>query len=81
MGRSSRLCLIRLGVSQQWLCVPFLLPSPVSVNIAETAFNSTFQEPWLGTLDLDDVWKWVDDFLMLVSFMSSVYLRCWIYCS
>lgn len=55
---------------RQWACVPFLLLSPVSVSIAETAFNSTFQEPWLGTLDLDDVWRWVDDFLMLVSFVS-----------
>lgn len=79
-GRQLR-CSIRLGVSRQWLCVPFLLLSPVSVNIAETAFNSTFQEPWLGTLVMDDIWKWVDDFLMLVSPMSHAYLRCWSYCS
>lgn len=54
-------------VPRQWLCVPFLLTSPFSVSIVETAFNGTFQEPWVGTLELDDVWRWMDDFLMLVS--------------
>lgn len=50
----------------QWLCVPFLLLSPASVSIVETAYNGTFQEPWLGSLDRDNVWRWVDDFLLLV---------------
>lgn len=53
--------------SRQWLCVPFLLASPFAASIVETAFNGTFQEPWVGTLERDDVWKWLDDFLMLVS--------------
>ncbi|XP_043970993.1 high-affinity choline transporter 1-like [Gambusia affinis] len=48
-----------------WLCVPFLLLNKTSVNIAETAFNHTFQEPWVGSLDKDRVWKWIDDWLML----------------
>uniref|UniRef100_A0A3P9N094 High-affinity choline transporter 1-like n=1 Tax=Poecilia reticulata TaxID=8081 RepID=A0A3P9N094_POERE len=48
-----------------WLCVPFLLLNKTSVNIAETAFNQTFQEPWLGSLGKDTVWKWIDDWLML----------------
>ncbi|XP_040002954.1 high-affinity choline transporter 1-like isoform X2 [Xiphias gladius] len=56
------------------LCIPFLLLNPKSTNIAQTAFNHTFQEPWVGTLDKDRVWKWIDDFLMLglgsVSFQS-----------
>lgn len=63
--RPPHVCL--LVTSRQWLCVPFLLASPFSVSIVETAFNGTFQEPWVGTLELDDVWKWMDDFLMLVS--------------
>lgn len=58
--------------SPQWLCVPFLLTSPFSVSILETAFNGTFQEPWVGTLELDDVWKWMDDFLMLVSWIQKL---------
>ncbi|KAE8301040.1 High affinity choline transporter 1 Hemicholinium-3-sensitive choline transporter [Larimichthys crocea] len=57
-----------------WLCIPFLLLNPTSTNIAQTAFNHTFQEPWIGTLDHDSIWKWIDDFLMLglgsVSFQS-----------
>ncbi|XP_056891664.1 high-affinity choline transporter 1-like [Takifugu flavidus] len=57
-----------------WLCVPFLLTSPFSVSILETAFNGTFQEPWVGTLELDDVWKWMDDFLMLG--LGSVSFQC-----
>lgn len=55
------------NICLQWLCVPFLLLSPTSANIAHTAFNHTFQEPWIGTLEQDKVWKWIDDFLMLVS--------------
>uniref|UniRef100_UPI003AAC5C1D high affinity choline transporter 1-like n=1 Tax=Centroberyx gerrardi TaxID=166262 RepID=UPI003AAC5C1D len=48
-----------------WMCVPFLLLNPASINIAQTAFNHTYQAPWIGTLELDQVWKWIDDFLML----------------
>ncbi|XP_042292822.1 high-affinity choline transporter 1-like isoform X2 [Thunnus maccoyii] len=48
-----------------WLCIPFLLLNPSSTNIAQTAFNHTFQEPWVGTLERDNIWKWIDDFLML----------------
>lgn len=51
----------------QWLCVPFLLLNPSATTIVQTAFNHTFQEPWVGSLDRDDIWMWIDDFLMLVS--------------
>ncbi|GLD61058.1 high affinity choline transporter 1-like protein [Lates japonicus] len=65
---------LSLAFFSLWLCVPFLLLSPTSANIAHTAFNHTFQEPWIGTLEQDKVWKWIDDFLMLglgsVSFQS-----------
>uniref|UniRef100_A0A8C5HNQ7 High-affinity choline transporter 1-like n=1 Tax=Gouania willdenowi TaxID=441366 RepID=A0A8C5HNQ7_GOUWI len=57
-----------------WLCVPFVLMSDLTVNIAQTAFNNTLTEPWVGTLKQDDVWMWLDNFLMLalgsVSFQS-----------
>ncbi|XP_010778792.1 high affinity choline transporter 1-like [Notothenia coriiceps] len=59
-----QLCLIFFGL---WLCVPFLLLNPSSTNIAQTAFNHTLHEPWVGTLRQDQVWKWIDDFLMIVS--------------
>ncbi|XP_035993028.1 high-affinity choline transporter 1 [Fundulus heteroclitus] len=56
---------LALAFLSLWLCVPFLLLNKISVNIAETAFNHTFQEPWVGNLDKDSAWKWIDDFLML----------------
>ncbi|XP_047433110.1 high-affinity choline transporter 1-like isoform X1 [Mugil cephalus] len=65
---------LSLAFISLWLCVPFLLLNNLSLNIAQTAFNHTFQEPWVGTLEQDSVWKWIDDFLMLglgsVSFQS-----------
>lgn len=48
-----------------FLCVPFVLLSPKSLSIAQTAFNHTFQEPWVGTLQQDDIWTWIDEFLLL----------------
>ncbi|TNN37749.1 High affinity choline transporter 1 [Liparis tanakae] len=66
-----QLCLIFLSL---WLCVPFLLLNPISTSIAHTAFNYTFQEPWLGTLEQDEVWKWIDDFLMLA--LGSLSFQC-----
>ncbi|XP_041640518.1 high-affinity choline transporter 1-like [Cheilinus undulatus] len=65
---------LSLAFLSLWLCVPFLLVNPISTNIAHTAFNNTFQEPWVGKLERDTIWKWIDDFLMLglgsVSFQS-----------
>ncbi|KAM3862849.1 high-affinity choline transporter 1-like [Diretmus argenteus] len=48
-----------------WLCVPFVLMNPSSLDITETAFNHTFQAPWIGTLQTDRVWRLIDSFLML----------------
>ncbi|XP_028324369.1 high-affinity choline transporter 1-like [Gouania willdenowi] len=48
-----------------WLCVPFALMSPAVTSITETAFNNTFQAPWLGSLHDDRVWTWIDNFLLL----------------
>ncbi|KAM3866506.1 high-affinity choline transporter 1-like [Diretmus argenteus] len=48
-----------------WLCVPFILMNPMSTNITTTAFNYTFQEPWVGTVDADRAWRWIDNFLLL----------------
>uniref|UniRef100_A0AAV2LJK7 High affinity choline transporter 1-like n=1 Tax=Knipowitschia caucasica TaxID=637954 RepID=A0AAV2LJK7_KNICA len=54
-----------------WLCVPFLLINPKSLNIAQTAFNHTYQSPWMGTLEPATACKWIDDFLMLRTLSSS----------
>ncbi|XP_058497500.1 high-affinity choline transporter 1-like [Solea solea] len=57
-----------------WLCVPFLLLNPASPNIAQTAFNNTVQAPWVGSLEKDMVWRWIDDCLMLA--LGSVSFQC-----
>ncbi|KAM4751166.1 LOW QUALITY PROTEIN: high-affinity choline transporter 1-like [Anableps anableps] len=56
---------LTLAFLSLWLCVPFLLLNKTSASIAETAFNHTYQDPWVGSLDKDRVWKWIDDCLML----------------
>lgn len=50
----------------QWFCVPFLFMNPTSVDITTTAFNHTFQAPWVGSLTADRAWRWFDIFLLLV---------------
>ncbi|XP_039907281.1 high-affinity choline transporter 1-like isoform X1 [Simochromis diagramma] len=48
-----------------WLCAPFVLASDVYTDLHQTAFNHTFQAPWLGRLEPDDVWIWIDNFLAM----------------
>ncbi|KAL1023871.1 hypothetical protein UPYG_G00048240 [Umbra pygmaea] len=48
-----------------WVCVPFMITNPYSVDISLTAFNQTFQAPWIGKLELRDAGKWTDDFMVL----------------
>ncbi|XP_076001435.1 high affinity choline transporter 1-like [Genypterus blacodes] len=57
-----------------WLCVPFLLLNPISTNIVQTAFNHTHHQAWLGSLDQDQVWTWIDDFLLLA--LGSLSFQC-----
>lgn len=51
---------------EQWLCVPFVLMSPFSADITKTALNSTYQAPWIGSVDNENAAKWIDNFLLLV---------------
>ena len=60
------LILLRDFLSSQWLCVPFVLTSGVYTDITKTAFNHTHQAPWLGTLESDEVGRWIDNFLVMV---------------
>ncbi|XP_063731206.1 high-affinity choline transporter 1-like isoform X1 [Eleginops maclovinus] len=48
-----------------WLCVPFALTGPAVTDITETAYNYTYQNPWVGTLEADRAWRWIDNFLLL----------------
>ncbi|KAM7365673.1 hypothetical protein PAMP_016588 [Pampus punctatissimus] len=48
-----------------WLCVPFVLTSGGYVDITKTAFNHTYQQPWLGQLEPDQLGRWIDNFLVM----------------
>ncbi|KAM8848336.1 high affinity choline transporter 1-like isoform 4-T4 [Synchiropus picturatus] len=48
-----------------WLCVPFVLTSEHSLDITDTALNFTYQTPWVGSVDADRVWTWLDQVLVL----------------
>ncbi|MGH0190734.1 UNVERIFIED_CONTAM: hypothetical protein FKN15_050317 [Acipenser sinensis] len=54
-----------LIVVSLWLCVPFLMLNPASTDIVNTAVNNVYQAPWLGKIDLTDLWRWLDDFFLL----------------
>lgn len=53
-------------ISPQWLCVPFAMMSPAVADITETAYNFTLQPPWVGSVDAERAWRWIDNFLILV---------------
>ncbi|XP_033938111.1 high-affinity choline transporter 1-like [Pseudochaenichthys georgianus] len=48
-----------------WLCTPFVLASDVYTDITKTAFNNTSQASWIGHIEPDDVWRWIDNFLAM----------------
>ncbi|GLD70278.1 high-affinity choline transporter 1-like isoform X1 [Lates japonicus] len=48
-----------------WLSVSFILMNPHSVDITKTAFNFTYQAPWIGTVEKERAWRWIDNFLVL----------------
>uniref|UniRef100_UPI003AAD9AB0 high-affinity choline transporter 1-like n=1 Tax=Centroberyx gerrardi TaxID=166262 RepID=UPI003AAD9AB0 len=48
-----------------WVCVPFALMNPFSLDITQTALNNTFQAPWIGSLEVERAWIWIDSFLLV----------------
>ncbi|XP_039669615.1 high-affinity choline transporter 1-like isoform X4 [Perca fluviatilis] len=40
-----------------WLCVPFILMNAHSTDITKTAFNFTYQAPWIGSVDKERAWS------------------------
>ncbi|XP_049426288.1 high-affinity choline transporter 1-like isoform X3 [Epinephelus fuscoguttatus] len=63
--------LISLGVTVSVFAdLPLSLCVWISAAVAITytvlgAFNRTYQAPWLGHLESDEVWRWIDNFLAL----------------
>uniref|UniRef100_UPI0037E860A5 high-affinity choline transporter 1-like n=1 Tax=Semicossyphus pulcher TaxID=241346 RepID=UPI0037E860A5 len=46
-----------------WLCVPFVLMNPHSLDISQTLTNNTLHAPWIGGLELQKTWIIIDEFL------------------
>ncbi|XP_041645390.1 high-affinity choline transporter 1-like isoform X1 [Cheilinus undulatus] len=55
-----QLVLIFLGL---WVCVPFVLMNPSTLDISQTLMNNTLHAPWIGTPELKTAWRIADDFL------------------
>ncbi|XP_018412318.1 PREDICTED: high-affinity choline transporter 1-like isoform X1 [Nanorana parkeri] len=48
-----------------WICVPFALLNSASENIAYTAVNKVYQEPWIGNIQPQYIARWLDDLMFL----------------
>ncbi|XP_056281034.1 high-affinity choline transporter 1-like isoform X1 [Pseudoliparis swirei] len=48
-----------------WLCMPFVLVNPSSANITIAAVTKLYQEPWIGSLELEEAGRWVDEVLLM----------------
>lgn len=53
-------------VSVQWLCVPFVLMSPHTVDISQTLTNNTLHAPWIGSPELKKTGQMIDHFFLFV---------------
>nr|XP_033804477.1 high affinity choline transporter 1-like [Geotrypetes seraphini] len=48
-----------------WICVPFALLNSATENIFHTAFNGSYQAPWIGKIETEYIGRWLDDFIYL----------------
>ncbi|TNN03167.1 high-affinity choline transporter 1-like [Takifugu flavidus] len=49
-----------------WISVPFALANPAVSDITVSAKEAIYQSPWLGKIDPDDKWFWIDNFCLLM---------------
>ncbi|XP_075872822.1 high-affinity choline transporter 1-like [Nelusetta ayraudi] len=56
-----QLALIFVGL---WLCVPFVLMSPHTVDISLTLTNNSLHAPWIGSPELKKTGQMIDHFLL-----------------
>ncbi|XP_051840255.1 high affinity choline transporter 1 [Antechinus flavipes] len=49
-----------------WISVPFAMSHHAVADIGFTAVHKLFQEPWLGSLKSNEVYTWIDNFLLLM---------------
>ncbi|XP_068597901.1 high-affinity choline transporter 1-like [Brachionichthys hirsutus] len=55
-----QLVLIFVGL---WVCAPFVMTSPSTVDISQTLMNNTLHAPWIGQPELKKIWIIIDNFL------------------
>lgn len=59
--------------SQQWICVPFVLMNPSTLDISQTLMNNTLHAPWIGQPELKRAWIMFDQFICIVRKQSHGY--------
>ncbi|XP_070834239.1 high-affinity choline transporter 1-like [Chaetodon trifascialis] len=57
-----------------WLCVPFVMMSPSTMDISQTLMNNTLHAPWIGQPELKKTWIMIDNFLFFA--LGSVGNQC-----
>ncbi|CAL8342110.1 unnamed protein product [Boreogadus saida] len=49
-----------------WISVPFALANPAVADIGVSAKKAIYQTAWLGKIEKEDAWLWVDNFFLLM---------------
>ncbi|XP_070832082.1 high-affinity choline transporter 1-like [Chaetodon trifascialis] len=49
-----------------WISVPFAMSNPAVSDISVTAKETIYQSPWLGKIEPEDKWLWLDNFCLLM---------------
>ncbi|XP_068121401.1 high affinity choline transporter 1 [Hyperolius riggenbachi] len=49
-----------------WISVPFAMIHPAVTDITVTAVKEVYKEPWLGSIRREEVWSWLDNFMLLI---------------
>ncbi|XP_059215579.1 high-affinity choline transporter 1-like [Centropristis striata] len=57
-----------------WICVPFVLMNPSSLDISQTLKNNTLHAPWIGQPRLEKAWIMIDEFLFFT--LGSMGYQC-----
>ncbi|XP_059215824.1 high-affinity choline transporter 1-like [Centropristis striata] len=57
-----------------WICVPFVLMNPCSLDISQTLKNNTLHAPWIGQPRLEKAWIMIDEFLFFT--LGSMGYQC-----
>ncbi|XP_068184078.1 high-affinity choline transporter 1-like [Antennarius striatus] len=55
-----QLILVFIGL---WVCVPFVMTNPHTLDISQTLINNTLNAPWIGQLQLKKTWIMIDHVL------------------